>query len=74
MIRKIDSNIFSLTILKVTTFSRIRQWASDTLAKSDKKTPIWLIYKEYFSQIELKNIDLAKVSFDFSNNYRIFAP
>ena len=25
MIRKIDSNIFSLTILKVTTFSRIRQ-------------------------------------------------
>ena len=24
MIRKIDSNIFSLTILKVTTFSRIR--------------------------------------------------
>ena len=39
-----------------------------------KKTPIWLIYKEYFSQIELKNIDLAKVSFAFSNNYRIFAP
>ena len=26
MIRKIDSNIFSLTILKVTTFSRIRQF------------------------------------------------
>ena len=25
MIRKIDSNKFSLTILKVTTFSRIRQ-------------------------------------------------
>ena len=38
-----------------------------------QKTPIWLTYKEYFSQIELKNIDLAKVSFDFSNNYRIFA-
>lgn len=48
--------------------------ASDTLAKSDEKTPIWLRYKEYFSQIELKNIDLAKVSFAFSNNYRIFAP
>ena len=28
MIRKIDSNIFSLTILKVTTFSRIRHWYS----------------------------------------------
>lgn len=27
MIRKIDSNIFSLTILKVTTFSRIRHVA-----------------------------------------------
>ena len=26
MIRKIDSNIFSLTILKLTTFSRIRQY------------------------------------------------
>ena len=26
MIRKIDSNIFSLTILKVTTFSRIRHF------------------------------------------------
>ncbi|MQN17676.1 hypothetical protein F7D93_17080 [Prevotella copri] len=26
MIRKIDSNKFSLTILKVTTFSRIRQF------------------------------------------------
>ena len=26
MIRKIDSNKFSLTILKVTTFSRIRQY------------------------------------------------
>ena len=30
MIRKIDSNIFSLTILKVTTFSRIRQTKNDT--------------------------------------------
>ena len=29
MIRKIDSNIFSLTILKVTTFSRIRQTDED---------------------------------------------
>ena len=28
MIRKIDSNKFSLTILKVTTFSRIRQIAT----------------------------------------------
>ena len=33
MIRKIDSNIFSLTILKVTTFSRIRQNAPKVLAK-----------------------------------------
>lgn len=28
----------------------------------------------YFSQIESKTIDLAKVSFVFSNNYRNFAP
>ena len=39
MIRKIDSNIFSLTILKVTTFSRIRQ---DIIEKDLKKTcPLW---------------------------------
>lgn len=33
MIRKIDSNIFSLTILKVTTFSRIRHplWGTATI-------------------------------------------
>lgn len=31
MIRKIDSNIFSLTILKVTTFSRIRQTAKNCI-------------------------------------------
>lgn len=31
MIRKIDSNKFSLTILKVTTFSRIRQFSSSRL-------------------------------------------
>ena len=29
MIRKIDSNIFSLTILKVTTFSRIRHFSKE---------------------------------------------
>ena len=40
MIRKIDSNIFSLTILKVTTFSRIRQTANietNQQQKSDYK-------------------------------------
>lgn len=34
MIRKIDSNIFSLTILKVTTFSRIRQKRQDSQGKA----------------------------------------
>ena len=31
MIRKIDSNIFSLTILKVTTFSRIRHQTKNSI-------------------------------------------
>lgn len=43
MIRKIDSNIFSLTILKVTTFSRIRQvsyhMGAVSLLKTDIKMP-----------------------------------
>ena len=34
MIQKIDSNKFSLTILKVTTFSRIRQVLEDSFAES----------------------------------------
>ena len=36
MIRKIDSNKFSLTILKVTTFSRIRQFYAFWRCKNTK--------------------------------------
>ena len=35
---------------------------------------IWLLYNLFFSQIELKFIDLAKESLFFLNNYLIFAP
>ena len=37
MIQKIDSNKFSLTILKVTTFSRIRQGKVSLLSVTDKQ-------------------------------------
>ena len=42
MIRKIDSNIFSLTILKVTTFSRIRHGLNNllVLAANIQKIPL----------------------------------
>ena len=54
MIRKIDSNIFSLTILKVTTFSRIRHisllmnWLNR--GKDTKKYSIYHLYwiKKYW--------------------------
>lgn len=44
MIRKIDSNKFSLTILKVTTFSRIRQ-----------VDPVMQCFSESFTPTEDKN-------------------
>ena len=44
MIRKIDSNKFSLTILKVTTFSRIRQAALFKIIKTDQDGTVSAIY------------------------------
>ena len=41
------------------------------LAKSMKNSSIWLLYVVFFSQIELKSIDLAKESLASSNIYLI---
>lgn len=54
MIRKIDSNIFSLTILKVTTFSRIRQ------DEGAKKHYLWVKHLgdlEHFSKKHLGDLE-----------------
>ena len=58
MIRKIDSNIFSLTILKVTTFSRIRQWGKMVMIKDLPfiAAPVMFFGKDYFSIIPKKEL------------------
>ena len=43
------------------------------LAKSSQNRSIWLKYRLYFSQIELKSFDLAKESLAFSNIFLKFA-
>ena len=58
MIRKIDSNIFSLTILKVTTFSRIRQDAE--IKRLRKALELEKLRSKAFSTM----IDLAEETFN----------
>ena len=53
MIRKIDSNKFSLTILKVTTFSRIRHHFGELLQLKDKH----LGDLEHFKQKHLGDLE-----------------
>lgn len=51
---------------------RIRQTIPHTLAKSSKKSSIWLLNALYNSQIALKIIDLAVVSAEISKKKLIF--
>ena len=56
MIRKIDSNIFSLTILKVTTFSRIRQGVNVTFMNNDKAQEFVItVWREESNEVEKKS-------------------
>gem|GEM_PF-1141437 len=78
MIRKIDSNIFSLTILKVTTFSRIRHIALfKFVAYAPWKVHIYAQYAPskvhiYVFSFKASNF-LLKVSFTrISNNCQSF--
>lgn len=71
MIRKIDSNIFSLTILKVTTFSRIRHglitncysslWGTATKKQNVPHKSVWIARK-----VPHKNVIDFAISLFFS--------
>ena len=65
---------FTVKLNKLPNVNGIDSTDGESIDELEKEYNKMSDYEKSFLAKDIKNIDLAKVSFDFSNNYRIFAP